>query len=200
MAGVVAFLAHRGLLRFGRKVDNEVAIQGLPYVRHKPAAVRVQPPNRQFLGDRGHVRRGGFIDLQAHQVGGLGNEVWIGIDKLGAPRLFCSSSAKDDERRRGRSGPRRDLVTDAFETDALGRGLCLGHFGSPEKPKGPGEGPFFAEVGGYAVKVVEKFRMVFLLSFSGHRNKTAPKRHIAFCSNSILDILKSSNTTLLYVY
>jgi hypothetical protein len=39
--------------------------------------------------------------LQPHQVGGLGHQVRLGINELGAPRFLLLVEAKDDQRRRG---------------------------------------------------------------------------------------------------
>src|ERR1700736_5457638 len=70
-AVLVAGLGQRRL-RLLPKDHNEVAVQGLPDVGHKPSAVGVKPTQRQFLGVLGYVFRNGFIDLEAQQVGGLG--------------------------------------------------------------------------------------------------------------------------------
>ena len=88
------------------KGHNEVAVQVLPDVRHEPSAVGVKPTQRQFLGELGHVLGAGFIDLEAHQVGGLGHEVRLGIDEPGAPRFLLVVEAKDDQGRAG-GGRRR---------------------------------------------------------------------------------------------
>jgi hypothetical protein len=125
----------------------------LPYVWHKPSAVGVKPTQRQFLGVLGYVFRTGFIDLEAQQVGGLGYEVRLGINEPGAPRLLLVVKAKNDQRRVGGGRRADDLVTAAFATDALVMALVLPVLvdllfrfvilGSPEKPKGPGEGPLW---------------------------------------------------------
>src|ERR1700730_7445538 len=77
------------------KDHNEVAVQRLPDIRHKPTAVGVKPSQGQFLGDLGYVFRTGFIDLEAQQVGNLGYEVRFGIDEPGAPRFLLVVEAKE---------------------------------------------------------------------------------------------------------
>jgi hypothetical protein len=145
-AVLVAGLAQR-CLRFLPKDHNEVAVQRLPDIRHKPSAVGVKPTQRQFLGVLGYVFRTGFIDLEAQQVGGLGYEVPGLASTNLAPRGFCCSS-KPRTIKGGLAaiaGTADDLVTDRLAAaaltvdvvDLLFRFVILG---SPEKPKGPGEG------------------------------------------------------------
>ena len=50
-AGLVVVRADRGLLRFGRQSDNDVAIERLPHVRHEAAAGGVELADRQLFGD-----------------------------------------------------------------------------------------------------------------------------------------------------
>jgi hypothetical protein len=95
-----AGLAQRRL-RFLPKDHNEVAVQGLPDVGHKPSAAGVKPSQGQFLGVLGYVFRTGFVDLEPQQVGGLGHQVRSGIDEPGAARLLLLVKAKDDQGRRG---------------------------------------------------------------------------------------------------
>ena len=97
-AVLVGFRAQRRL-RFEPEGHNEVAVEVLPDVRHKPSAVGVKPTQRQFLGVLGYVFRTGFIDLEPHRVGGLGYEVRLGIDEPGTPRFLLLIKAKDDQGR-----------------------------------------------------------------------------------------------------
>jgi hypothetical protein len=73
----------------------------LPDVWYEPSAVGVKATQRQFLGDIGHFRRRRFVDLEAHQVCGLGHEVRLAIDEPGTPRFLLLVKAKDDQGRAG---------------------------------------------------------------------------------------------------
>ena len=84
------------------RCHNEVAVEGLPDVRHEPPAVGIKPTQGQFFGDGGHVLGGlASIDLEAHQLRGLGYEVRLVLVKPGAPRLLLVIVAEDDQGRRG---------------------------------------------------------------------------------------------------
>ena len=102
------YLRHK-LLRAARHANVPAEVKPL---RKQP--VGVKPPQRQFLGELGHFRRAGFIDLQSHQVGGLGHKVRLGIDELGAPRFLLIVEAKDDQRRRGGSELWRTIWSQLF--------------------------------------------------------------------------------------
>jgi hypothetical protein len=144
-AVLVTGRVHRSL-RFERQGHNEITVEVLPDVWHKPTAVGVKATDGQFLGDLGYVFRTGFIDLEPHRVGGLGHEVRLGIDEPGA-RGFCWSSKP-----RTISGgvtaaaaAADDRVTAPFAAAAFTVDLVRLLFrfvilGSPEKPKDPGEG------------------------------------------------------------
>src|SRR6202048_3292163 len=125
------------------KDHNEVAVQRLPDIRHKPTAVGIKPSQGQCLGDLGYVFRTGFVDLEAQQVGNLGYEVRFGIDEPGAPRFLLVVEAKDDQRRAGggrsRDGRFGDRPFRARWPDRGFRGLALSlrHVGSPESRRAP---------------------------------------------------------------
>jgi hypothetical protein len=94
-----------------------------------------------------------LIDLEVHQLGGLGHKVRLGVDKPGAARLLLVVVAKDDQASSavvgGSGGPlgNRGLCGSRFGADRSGRsGFLLRHDRSPEKPKGPGEGALLAEL------------------------------------------------------
>ena len=89
---------------------------------------------------RGHFRRAGLIDLHPHQVGGLGHEVWFGVG------FCCSSKPRTISGGVAVGAAADDLVTAVLTAAALTVDLPDLLFAfvilrSPEKPKGPGEGP-----------------------------------------------------------
>src|SRR5271166_3234449 len=97
-------------------------------------------PAGQFFGNGGHVLGGRLIDLEVHEVCGLGHEVWLVVVKPGTPRLLLVVVAKDDQgssavvggsgRPLGNSG----LCGGRFGADRSGRfGFLLRHDRSPEK-------------------------------------------------------------------
>ena len=55
-AGLVVVGPDRGLLRFGRQRNKDVAIERLPHVRHEPAAVGVELADWQLLGHFSDIR------------------------------------------------------------------------------------------------------------------------------------------------
>ena len=61
-AGLVVVGPDRGLLRFSRERDNDVAVERLPHVRHERAAVGIEPADRQLFGNLSHIRGAGFVD------------------------------------------------------------------------------------------------------------------------------------------
>ena len=94
---LVLFFAERGL-RFDRERCDELAVQALPDVRHKAAAVAVKPADRQLLGQGGQVFGDRFIDLEVHKPGGLGNQLGIGGRELSPLGFVVLVVAEDDER------------------------------------------------------------------------------------------------------
>ena len=110
--------------------------------RCEPPAVGIKPTNGQFLGDLGHFRWGGLVDLEPHQVSGLGYEARVGIDEPGTPRFLLLIKARTISRGEAVAGAMEDFRTEAFAAAALmvDLGDLLFRFvilGSPEKPKGP---------------------------------------------------------------
>ena len=91
-----------GGLRFDRERNDELAVQGLPDVRHEAAAVAVQPADRQLLGKGGQVFAGRLIDLEVHELGSLGHQVGIGGREPGPLRFVVLVVAEHDQRGGGR--------------------------------------------------------------------------------------------------
>jgi hypothetical protein len=81
-----------GGLWFDRECHDDLAVQALPDIRHEAAAVAVKPADRQLLGKSGQVFGDRFIDLEVHELGGLGNQLGIGGRESGRPRGFWFSS------------------------------------------------------------------------------------------------------------
>ena len=99
--------------------------------------------HRQLLGKGRQVFAGRSIDLEAHELGGLGNQVGIGGREPGPLRFVVLVVAEDDERGGGRG----------LLGSGLGFGGGLGHGRSPETPKAPSEqltlGLLGDAIGGY---------------------------------------------------
>src|SRR5271165_2140708 len=146
-AVLVVFQAQRRR-GFERQRGKDLAVEVLSYIRHEPPAVGIKPAYGQFFGNGGHVLGGRLIDLEVHEVCGLGHEVRLVVVKPGIPRLLLVVVAKDDQGSSavvgGSGGPlgNSGLCASRFGAVRSGRfGFLLRHDRSPEKPKGPGEGP-----------------------------------------------------------
>ena len=94
-----------GGLWFNRERHDDLAVQALPDVGHEAEAVIVEPALRQLLGKRDQVFGGRCIDLEIHQLGGLGDQLGIGGRKSGRPRFVVLVIAEDDEWGGGRWAP-----------------------------------------------------------------------------------------------
>src|SRR5262249_14075845 len=97
---------------------NNAGIEALPDVGHKPPAVGVKPPQRQFFRDLGHVWQAGLVHFEAHQVGGLCHEVRLGIDEPGAPRFLLLSKPSTISGVAG-AWAVEDLLTESFAAVAF---------------------------------------------------------------------------------
>ena len=95
--GSVVVVFADGGLRLGRELHDDLAVQVLPDVRHKALAVGVEPTKRQFLGKGGQFFGGRFIDLEVHELGGLGDQIGIGGWKPSRPWLLLFVVAEHDE-------------------------------------------------------------------------------------------------------
>ena len=76
-----------GRLRFDRERHDDLAVKALPDVRHEAAAVAVKPALRQLFGECGQIFAGRFVDLEVHQLSGLGNQLGLGGRKSRRPRF-----------------------------------------------------------------------------------------------------------------
>ena len=141
-AGLVVVGPDRGL-RFSRERDNDFAVKRLPHVRHEPAAVGIEPADRQLFGNLSHIRGAGFVDAESHELGGLGNEVRLVADKPSATRLLLLVKAEHEQadvvrRRTGALGSGR-FAGGRFGDGAFGFGL--GHDGLLKSRRAPEGAP-----------------------------------------------------------
>src|ERR1700729_4359054 len=83
---------------FQRERDNDLAVQVLPDVGHESLAVGIEPTNRQLLGQLGQFLRCRLVDVQVHELSGLGYEVGIGAFEPRAPWLLMLIEAERDQR------------------------------------------------------------------------------------------------------